>query len=55
MTNYDYCLLCPTNCINCVDYTTCVNCTNGFYLFNGLCLSECPILHYADIALMSCK
>ncbi len=47
ITNYDYCLACATNCLQCTDFNTCTQCAVNYYLFNGLCLDSCPILHYA--------
>jgi proprotein convertase subtilisin/kexin type 5 len=37
------CLACPSNCLSCSSLAApqCNNCLNGFYLYNGGCLSNC--------------
>lgn len=55
VTNYDYCLTCPATCQDCIDYNTCLKCSAGFYLFNSLCLIECPILHYSETSTLTCN
>ena len=45
------------NCANCSSASSCTLCANGFYLYNGTCLSECPSGYYLSIAsgLQSCE
>lgn len=48
ITNYDECMGCQTDCVNCSAYDYCIECAGGMIQFNGLCLSECPIFYYPD-------
>ena len=34
--------MCQDNCANCLTSTQCLECSNGFILFNNTCLSRCP-------------
>lgn len=36
------CLLCASNCIECLSETSCNECKDGWLLFEGLCFSKCP-------------
>lgn len=33
---------CPDNCDVCIDSSSCLTCSNSFYLYNGTCLARCP-------------
>jgi proprotein convertase subtilisin/kexin type 5 len=48
-----FCLTC-TNCINCSSATTCVQCISGYYLFIGVCYTNCPPTGIADPLSMTC-
>lgn len=41
------CLPCPANCKNCAYSTICIQCQSGYYLYQGICQSLCPLGFYA--------
>lgn len=41
-TSLGECAKCPITCGNCMDSNTCVGCINGYVLYQGKCISECP-------------
>lgn len=50
------CYDCSSDCASCalVDYN-CSSCANGSYLYNSVCVSDCPPLFYADSLTNECK
>lgn len=49
------CYRCPTNCTTCSsNINSCTNCTNGTYLYNGQCISQCPTNMYTNTSISSC-
>lgn len=40
------CLKCSSNCSACVSTTSCTSCTNGTRLYQGRCVSNCPVGTY---------
>lgn len=37
---------CTTGCETCGTGTTCISCTTGYYLYNNLCITECPASYF---------
>ncbi len=42
------CQLCPTSCTSCSSATNCKGCVLGFYLQNGICVTTCSLIYYAN-------
>jgi hypothetical protein len=42
------CNLCENNCLTCLSLSICKSCVAGTYLFNTMCLSECPLKTYTS-------
>lgn len=40
------CEACPKECATCLSNTTCLSCTDGYYLYNRTCLTTCPDRFY---------
>lgn len=47
ITNYDSCIQCQSDCVNCSAYDYCLQCVSPGIAFNGLCLDSCPIFYYS--------
>lgn len=49
-----YCKLCASQCLTCTGTATnCTNCTNGLYILNNVCLTQCPN-QYKPVASRAC-
>ena len=57
MTEKNYCESCPSNCLHCVDFSTCVVCENDYRKYLNKCISYSPnlfsILENANIQLQT--
>ena len=42
LTENNYCESCPSNCLHCVDYSTCVVCENNYRKYLNKCISNSP-------------
>ncbi|KAM3140426.1 hypothetical protein pb186bvf_007406 [Paramecium bursaria] len=38
------CVECQERCINCTSNTQCTQCSSGYFLCNGVCLVQCPLV-----------
>jgi proprotein convertase subtilisin/kexin type 5 len=47
------CSPCVLPCANCTNSNTCLSCVNGF-LYQGLCLFNCPANFYSSLTFMEC-
>lgn len=46
----NYCQTCPTNCLTCLsaDIGNCTSCNTGFIVFEGICVTSCPVGYSPD-------
>jgi hypothetical protein len=43
-----------SNCASCTSISLCAVCSYGYYMFNGVCYSACPLTAIADANAMTC-
>ncbi|EAR96334.2 latrophilin/CL-like GPS domain protein (macronuclear) [Tetrahymena thermophila SB210] len=48
------CQQCSAGCVLCKSQTVCIKCLQGYYNYQGFCLTQCPVGYYASDSTQSC-
>lgn len=48
------CERCPSECVHCINPTTCLECIPGLFLYEKKCISHCPPGFYAENSTYAC-